>query len=454
MTQSHRSLPVRSFAVTILLGGLGALWLLGLQYPVPPLTPFLAWTLILLATEATGLDLPSGGFITVSGIVDFAGILCFGPLLVGWADVVSVLIFQGLWKKTPITKVAFNAGLYALTTAAAGSVYVLLGGRFGDTRFTHNLPPLLAMGVVYFSVNSIAVSGVLALVERRNLASVWRDNFRWGLLQHLSMLPLGMLLALLTLTGGLVAASLVVAPLSLARFSFAAYLRSRADLKEFVRAISRVLDAVDPFTREHSLRVAGYSVRVARGLRMPIHEIEMIEYASLMHDLGKITSEARPLIEKPGLLTQDEKKILNSHPTVGAALFEQVKSLRRAAEYVRAHHERLDGRGYPQGLPAELIPMGARILTVCDCFDAMTSDRPYVRARCAEEAVVELGRHSGTQFDPRVVGVFVRLFEEGRLDDILRSPRRLSESGRVPTAIPVRGAAPGTGARTPEPQLA
>ncbi len=454
MTQSHRSLPVQIFVVTILLGGLGALWLMGLQYPVPPLTPFLVWTLILLATESTGLDLPSGGFITVSGVVDFAGILCFGPLLVGWADVVSVLIFQGLWKKTPITKVAFNAGLYALTTAAAGSVYVLFGGRFGDTRFMHDLPALLAMGAVYFSVNSAAVSGVLALVERRNVLSVWKDNFRWGLLQHLSMLPLGMLLALFTLTGGLVAASLVVAPLSLARFSFAAYLRSRSDLKEFVRAISRVLDAVDPFTREHSLRVAGYAVRVARQQRLPIHEIEMIEYAALMHDLGKITSEARPLIEKPGLLTQDEKRVLNSHPTVGAALFEQVKSLRRAAEYVRAHHERLDGRGYPQALTAEKIPMGARILTVCDCFDAMTSDRPYVRARSPEEAVLELHRHSLTQFDPAVVETFVRLFEQGRLDDILRSPRRVPEPEFEPVAAPAREAAPYIPSHAAEPQPA
>src|SRR5207247_8292616 len=135
-------------------------------------------------------------------------------------------------------------------------------------------------------------------------------------------------------------------------------------------------------------------------------------------------SEARPLIEKPGLLTADEKKLLNNHPIVGAALFEQVRSLRRAAEFVRAHHERMDGRGYPAGLPAGDIPLGARILCACDSFDAMTSDRPYIRARSAAEALAELRRGSGSQFDPRVAESFCRLFEGGRLGEIFLGSRR------------------------------
>ncbi|MBI5835755.1 MAG: HD domain-containing protein [Candidatus Eisenbacteria bacterium] len=403
------SLPVKICVTLMLTAGLGALSLLAGHSPTPPLGPFLVWTLMLVATEATAMELPSGGFITVSGVVDYAGILCYGPLLVGWADITSVLLYQGLWLKKPLPKVAFNAGLYALTTAAAGSVYVAMGGQVGATRFAGAILPLLALGAVYFSVNSGGLSLVISLMQKRNPLALWHDNFRWGLLQHWSMLPLGVLLALLTLTGGLWAATLAVFPLFLARYSFMAHLQARADLKDFVRAISKMLDAVDTYTREHSLRVAAHSVRVARELRLSSADAEMVEYAALMHDLGKISNEARPLIAKPGVLTRDEKAVLDQHPVMGASLFEQVRSLRPAADFVRAHHERMDGRGYPYGLRGEEIPMGARILAVADCFDAMTSDRPYVRARSPQVALAELRRNSGTQFDRKVVETFERL---------------------------------------------
>jgi putative nucleotidyltransferase with HDIG domain len=221
------------------------------------------------------------------------------------------------------------------------------------------------------------------------------------------------LLALLTLTGGLWTATLAVFPLFLARYSFMAHLQARADLKDFVRAISKVLDAVDPFTREHSLRVAAHGVRLARELGMSSQDVDMVEYAALMHDLGKISSEARPLISKPGILTRAEKARLDHHPVMGAGLFEQVRSLRRAADFVRSHHERMDGRGYPAGLHGSRIPLGARILAVADCYDAMTSDRPYVRARSPRVALEELRRNSGTQFDPRVVDAFCAQIEAG-----------------------------------------
>ncbi len=414
MSSARPPLAVKIFVLFILALGMGALFLLGRHSEVPPLLPFLTWTALLVITEATAIELPRGGYISVSGVVDYAGILCYGPLLVGWADVTGVLIFQGLWKRRPLSRVMFNAGLYSLTSVVAGKLYLLAGGKVGSPAIVHSLPPLLVLGVAYFGVNSCGLSAVISLAERRPFLAQWRDNFRWGLLQHWSLLPLGMLFALVAMEGGLGAVALVTVPLLLARWSFMAHLRARTDLKDFVRAISKVLDQVDPFTREHSLRVAQYATRVARDLGLPLHEVEMIEYAALMHDLGKITPEARPLIEKPGLLTREEKEILNSHPTVGAALFEQVRSLRPAAIYVRAHHERLDGRGYPQGLRGDEIPLGARILTVCDCYDAMTSDRPYVCARSVEAGLLELHRNCEVQFDPRVVACFARIIARER----------------------------------------
>src|SRR6185503_8411801 len=146
-----------------------------------------------------------------------------------------------------------------------------------------------------------------------------------------------------------------------------------------------------------------YSVWLARGLRRPENEVDEIEYAALVHDLGKIGPQHQFILQKPGSLSQEEQRTLRAHPAAGAEIVGKVRTLRRVAEIVRSHHERPDGQGYPFGLRSDDVPLGARILNVTDAFDAMTSDRPYRRALSVEAALQELRRGSGTQFDTSVV---------------------------------------------------
>jgi putative nucleotidyltransferase with HDIG domain len=182
----------------------------------------------------------------------------------------------------------------------------------------------------------------------------------------------------------------------------------------FVRALSLALDAVDPYTHEHSVRVAEYSVRVARRMGLPESEVETIRYAALVHDIGKIAQ--RPdVIRKPDQLDEEERRLMMRHPEAGARIIGQIRALGDAARMVRTHHWRPDGRGYPPGLTEADVPVGARVIHVCDAFDAMVSDRPYRKGLPEARALGELKRHAGTQFDTEIVVVLVALHDEGRL---------------------------------------
>src|SRR5258707_1428069 len=195
------------------------------------------------------------------------------------------------------------------------------------------------------------------------------------------------------------------------------------------------LEEVHQYPRPHSNRVSQYAVRLARGLNLREREVEEIECAALVHDLGKIGPQHQHILQKPGSLSMEEQRTLRSHPAAGAEIVAKVRALRRASEIVRSHHERPDGQGYPFGLRAADVPIGARILNVSDAFDAMTSDRPYRRALSPDAAIQELSRGAGTQFDADVAACLVRLYQGGEFplipspssEDLLQlrlSPRR------------------------------
>lgn len=171
-------------------------------------------------------------------------------------------------------------------------------------------------------------------------------------------------------------------------------------------AFSRVLKGIDRRTHDHSERVTHYALRLAHCVGVTGDELKQLHYGALLHDCGKIgVSEA--ILNKPGALTEDEFDEVKKHPLHGVALLDAVPFLREAIPTVRHHHERFDGRGYPDGLCGEQIPLAARIVCVADAFDAMTNDRPYRRRFDASQARGILCANRGTQFDPELVEAFV-----------------------------------------------
>ena len=174
------------------------------------------------------------------------------------------------------------------------------------------------------------------------------------------------------------------------------------------------LDMRDQETEGHSLRVTQLAVALAQEMGMRKEQLKTLEYGALLHDLGKI-GVADAVLRKPGPLNDEEWAEMRKHPMLGYQAVSKIGFLERAAAIVLAHHERYDGKGYPFGLAEEAIPLGARIFAVIDTYDAMTSDRPYRKAKPHEEAMAEIRRNSGSQFDPAVVDAFLRLADKGRL---------------------------------------
>jgi HD-GYP domain-containing protein (c-di-GMP phosphodiesterase class II) len=185
-----------------------------------------------------------------------------------------------------------------------------------------------------------------------------------------------------------------------------------------VSALANSIDARDPYTKGHSERVTAYAVMIAEGLDMSQDELERLRYAGLLHDIGKIRIRDH-ILHKPGRLTDLEFSEMKKHPEYGVEIMQPVKAFKHILPAMLYHHERYDGRGYPHGLAGEDIPLPARILCVADCFDAMTSDRPYRKGMPVADAVAELVRNKRTQFDPDLVDIFLRVVEQGRVEPIL-----------------------------------
>jgi HD-GYP domain-containing protein (c-di-GMP phosphodiesterase class II) len=199
----------------------------------------------------------------------------------------------------------------------------------------------------------------------------------------------------------------------------------QADLErayfQFVETMAQALDARDPYTAGHSLRVGAYAYAIAREMALPEHQAETIRIAGQLHDIGKI-GIPDAILQKPGPLTFEEFGLVKLHPQIGRKILEKVGRFDKLLAPVELHHERQDGKGYPYGLVGKRIPIEARILQVADCFDAMTTSRAYRIALPLRDAIGELQVNAGSQFDAEIVEVFLKLIADGKQEDMLIAP--------------------------------
>jgi putative nucleotidyltransferase with HDIG domain len=179
-------------------------------------------------------------------------------------------------------------------------------------------------------------------------------------------------------------------------------------------ALAEAIEQRDPYTGGHTRRVLNYSVTVAREMGIPEEEIENIKLAAILHDIGKIGVEDR-ILRKQGPLDEKEFEQMKKHPEIGAEIIRHISSLKGVIPGILYHQERYDGKGYPFGARDGEIPLAARIISVCDTFDAMTTDRPYRKGLGIQVALEELKKFAGIQFDPEVVAGFCRAYEKGKL---------------------------------------
>lgn len=399
----------------IILGGAILLLLLTPSIPFGHLEPLIASALLalmILLADVYRINLPYRAEVGVSMAVAFATLLLFGPGLACWAAVIGNCLAETYLKK-PWYKALFNCANSVLSIGLAGLVYqsVYDGSQFPLASARGTIALLLSMTVCLI-INTMAVSTIIAFVNHQNPLRVWAANNEGVLIQLLTMGPLGTLIAMAySQTAYGVGLLLLLLPLGAVYYALKSYQQLRDQTRYTIKALAEAVDRRDPYTFQHSQRAAEYVEKIAEGLNVSPGDMESIVWAASIHDLGKIDLPEGVLL-KPGPLEDDEWRIVRRHPDVGADIVAQISFRPTAKDIIRHHHEWFDGSGYPSGISGDRIPLGARILSVADAFEAMTSDRPYRPALPRQIAIAELGAGKGSQFDPEIVDTFLSILEE------------------------------------------
>lgn len=396
---------------------ISAIILLILLLPTMPILseiwlPILFFTVIAMLAEYLSVFLPAGGQITVAFPISFVIILVYGPAVAILVEILSVI--WEILKKNNWYKTLFNAAQYSLSSGLAGVVYISSGGVVGTQNIINYLLPAALCALTYCLVNSILVATVISLDSGMSVSKVYRINIKEVIPSYLAEAPMGFIMAIIYVHIGILGILLFFFPLLLARQSFELYTRMRKIYLDTIRTLAATIDAKDPYTLGHSERVSHLAVQLARKLDFAETEIEYLEYAAILHDIGKIGIEDR-ILGKKDRLTDEEYDKIKEHPVIGASIIGSIEFLQKCSQTVLHHHERYEGGGYPHGLKGEEIPRTARLLAVVDAYDAMNSDRPYRKKLSENDILEEIERESGKQFDPAIARTFISLIKEKKV---------------------------------------
>ncbi len=372
---------------------------------------FVFWSILILVAESLRTPLPYGGFVSIGFPVVYATLLIYGPVFSSWIAICGGLASIQENKKGKAYRILFNSSQLTISVFLAWLVYKQLGGTIITTVSSGNIIPLGLSALAYFITNSLLVSIVLSLEKRISFIDMWLINFKWLTPNYLAQTPLGFLMAVVYKQISWWTVIFVMIPLFIAHHAYKLYMDMQKEHLNIIQALASAVEARDPYTEKHSKRMAEYAVATARELGFSMHDTQVLHYAAILHDIGKIGVKDY-ILSKPGNLTKEEQKKMQEHSQIGADIVARIDSFKEASKLVYYHHERYNGKGYPEGLEGEKIPLGAKIIAVADAYDAMTSRRPYRKAYPKEEAIAELKKNMGIQFDERVVKAFLKVIEK------------------------------------------
>ena len=394
-----------------------------LRLPFPGWWPLATFVFVasLLESLNTRLRLAAKG--STSFIMHMAAALLFGGWWAALVAAVSTLIGEVI-RSNPAIKVVFNVSQRILSVSTAALAYQALGGRFppgylvgeglSSEAVQTDLGVFFIFAAIYFVVNATAVNTAVVLSSGRAFREVWNLNTRGVLVYDLAASVTAVVVALLYTqfdkwvgfgSLGLIG---VIVPIVAVRHVYGLYHQLEDSGQELLQVMVKAIEARDPYTSGHSLRVSELSRAIAVELGLSAREIEQVETAALLHDVGKIHEEFAPLLRKEGRLTPEETAVMQTHSSRSADLVGIISKFHGfIQESVRHHHERWDGQGYPSGLSRNSIPLGSRIILISDTIDAMTTDRPYRKRLSLDVVIAELQKCKGTQFDPDLVEVAV-----------------------------------------------
>lgn len=425
----------KAFIALIIAAGFVALAASFVLYPIPAKAGvgfFAFWTITTLVTSASPVRMPRGTLVSVSSSTILAAGFLGGPAAAGIVAAIGSTEWRELRGRVPWYGTLFNHAELVLPAVVATSAYTLMtGGRpFGASPAT--LAAGIVAGCLYVVLNLSIVALVSTIRDGEPLRRSLQGDVRVLLGSMLALTPLAWLIAVVASLVGGWAALLFALPLATTRSAYQRVVEIRQMFTQTVRALSHAVDARDKYTANHSQRVQEIAVTIGRRMGCSEAELEALEWGGLLHDIGKIGVRDAVLL-KPDRLDREERVAMNMHPVIGAEIISQVERLQPELPIIRHHHEWYNGSGYPDHLVGQEIPKLARILHVADAFEAMTSARPYRMQPLSDaQAMAELRKYAGIQFDPIVLDAFARTEYVVGVPDPGRPP-----SGRQP--IPLLG---------------
>jgi putative nucleotidyltransferase with HDIG domain len=445
----RRTAWIYIFAVMFSAGALSVVAFVYRPQDNPPVWLFVCLTVAAALQRIFRIVAPGNKVYESSTISFFAGVLLLPP----WLFVIMVVIAHALeWARERLIHSnnlcawyiqPFNMAKCIIAGTAAYTITILSPAEVWAPSSSGYLIVVAISAVTYVVLNQLLLGMALLLARGVSFreAGIWRD----AVLMEVPLACIGYVTAELMHRSPL-AALFVLAPMALIYQAFMlpktqdeamkALENVNRDLTdanqsihelndELFLTLAKIFDARDPYVGGHAAQVATYAMAIATEMNLPPEQIEVIRQSAYLHDIGKIAIP-EAILHKPDRLTAAEYEIVKQHVDYGAEFITTNRGLRHLAPFVRHHHERWDGGGYPSGLAGEAIPLEARILNVCDSIEAMASDRPYHRALSVSQIIAELERCAGSQFDPAVVEAFTRLTEREGADLVVNSARTVA----------------------------
>lgn len=335
------------------------------------------------------------------GFLPFLSVAIVSPNIAALLAVLASSVLAELFLRRAPLKLVFNASQQTFSVASGVAVFLATGGQSvlgGNPEF---VPFVLLVGS-YFVVNKLAVSTVVAASSRGSTLTHWIKSMRGSALYDALSIPLIVFFAIAYARLGAGWTAILALPMLGVRQLYRTVYALEKVNEELLQLMVASIEARDPYTSGHSQRVALYAREIARLVGLSARQIERVEIAALLHDVGKIHEQFAHILRKPGRLTDAEFAQMKLHPIMSADLVAKVSHFSDLVAAVRAHHETWDGRGYPDQLSGDNIPLAARVIAVADTIDAMTTSRPYRAGLVMSEVRDEIMRERARQFDPRV----------------------------------------------------
>jgi HD-GYP domain-containing protein (c-di-GMP phosphodiesterase class II) len=358
------------------------------------------FALLGVLAHALAYQLPRGVYGNISFIPFLSAVAVSPSLPVVFSITLAVLLAEVMTRRERL-KAAFNVGQYTLSAALAIIVFRGMGGSPMGGDAPRQLLPFVLAFIVFFLTNTICVSGVVAVSKGQRFLQVWRQNTQGAIVYDVAAMPVVYGFAYVYAKDPTYALGLALPVFGLRQLYKTNWQLERVN-EELLQLMVAAIEARDPYTSGHSQRVSHYSQIVARAAGLSSRSIDRVATAALLHDVGKIHEEFAPILRKPGRLTDDEFAIMRTHSEKGEILVAKVSQFKDLLPAIRGHHEAWDGTGYPDCLRGEQIPVWARVITLADTIDAMTTDRPYREALGPVSVRDEILRESGRQFDPAI----------------------------------------------------